>query len=849
MSQEDPIVNRHLHPDSLDTGIFQSDKNDKLKDKQLKKVLKRSAKGECNSKEMYRKCVAAGVFGLPQILPDASVIKSRKDASYHYDSSELRGLLAALLLSKEALPISLQMRNRFFARNIVVLHVSDWKDSNSEAFQNLQLLLNEVNEERADSAAALAGNSTQLREQTPLQTLAWVRVSRRAEIEILTLPHCLFCVPTSLAEKEFGQFFINCEGEIPEQETGRKNNPDQSSRIAHHSIRDRDEQEPSTIAISADAYEPLVAPEAVLQMWGYPWLEREKNDGMQALFQPLVRGQPAEAASKSTCSSVDPSVTVCASAEQNSEEPAQKRARLTAATEKNDLNNVADAETPVKHNYGSCWHLVPTATDAMKLSDPLFHNVAVYGGKCLDRYGVTCTKSDHLESLYMVHEIDAKQQAQVAGLPARLVAVDCEMVMTAAGSELARLTLVNAEGDVMLDVYVMPELPVIDYVTEYSGITASVLATHQSITLAQAQIAFLRIVSSETIVVGHSPDADTKALRVVHKRFIDTALIYPHPRGFPLRIKLSQLAFDHLKINIQSHVERRAAWREKNRQNTGLSDYLHLITSKSTDPISKTKPQQSETTAQSLGHDSVEDARTALALVQLKAKKGMTYGLSMRSFANSNGSQGMPLLALAQVPSNKDPDIRIDLSNAAFFWDNVQTATEHATFLAGAASGVVQHAATEDVVEAAATRLMLSDDLVPTDTCDDEALVVPPLTLTSVCIQHCLQRVQPNADDQHVEQANPLPLEEELMQRNKVVKHAIHKLLDALAARARNNRGGGLLLLTAQRSIAEALALRQRQYLCTSGSGGATWNVGDQRKLAEAAKIANLGVVSFATVQ
>lgn len=48
--------------------------------------------------------------------------------------------------------------------------------------------------------------------------------------------------------------------------------------------------------------------------------------------------------------------------------------------------------------------------------------------------------------------------------------------------------------------------------------------------LRQVQAALLRVIGAGDVLVGHSLENDLKALKMVHLRCLDTALLYPHPK-------------------------------------------------------------------------------------------------------------------------------------------------------------------------------------------------------------------------------------------------------------------------------------------------------------------------------
>lgn len=95
----------------------------------------------------------------------------------------------------------------------------------------------------------------------------------------------------------------------------------------------------------------------------------------------------------------------------------------------------------------------------------------------------------------------------------RIVAIDCEMVGVGPTRKdaLARVSIVDFHGNVLLDRYVKPKLPITDYRTRWSGIRPKHMK--RGITFKQARSSVLKLLNDK-VVVGHAIHFDLKILKI-----------------------------------------------------------------------------------------------------------------------------------------------------------------------------------------------------------------------------------------------------------------------------------------------------------------------------------------------
>lgn len=206
----------------------------------------------------------------------------------------------------------------------------------------------------------------------------------------------------------------------------------------------------------------------------------------------------------------------------------------------------------------------------LKLEELLFNNYPIH--KDVD--GATQEMIDRTS--------DYKSTKDFKHEGSKTFALDCEMCRSEHNRVLTRVSLTDFDNNVLIDELIIPTEPIVDYLTQWSGITEEKIAEAKT-TVEEIQDKILSIVSSNDTLIGHSLESDLNMLKIKHPKIVDTSICFDHPRGPPAKASLKMLMSSHLDTSIQK----------------GFS-----------------------------GHDSVEDCISCMELVKLKLSKGYLYGKS-----------------------------------------------------------------------------------------------------------------------------------------------------------------------------------------------------------------------------
>ena len=134
-----------------------------------------------------------------------------------------------------------------------------------------------------------------------------------------------------------------------------------------------------------------------------------------------------------------------------------------------------------------------------------------------------------------------------------ILSMDCEFVNSGLTQILARVSIVNFYGQVVMDTLVAPSLPVTDWLTHITGITEDMVRKAPSYQEVNKKV--IDMISGRTIV-GHSLHCDIQKFSSLWRfptpvQVIEISEFEPYMRLNKTKIGLKQLAKDHLNAKIQ----------------------------------------------------------------------------------------------------------------------------------------------------------------------------------------------------------------------------------------------------------------------------------------------------------
>lgn len=178
----------------------------------------------------------------------------------------------------------------------------------------------------------------------------------------------------------------------------------------------------------------------------------------------------------------------------------------------------------------------------------------ISGKDLVAAYGKPFKSNTSLASLNQVKE-NVNEGLSSTAEAGKFIAIDCEMVGVGPNpdkeSALARISIVDYNGNQLYDSFVLPKEAVTDYRTHVSGITPQLLRSARTLELVQADVAKLL---DGRILVGHAIKNDLNALLLGHpNRYIRDTSKYPPYRALSKGKSpgLKKLAQELLGIAIQ----------------------------------------------------------------------------------------------------------------------------------------------------------------------------------------------------------------------------------------------------------------------------------------------------------
>ncbi|KAF2895536.1 hypothetical protein ILUMI_10641, partial [Ignelater luminosus] len=202
------------------------------------------------------------------------------------------------------------------------------------------------------------------------------------------------------------------------------------------------------------------------------------------------------------------------------------------------------------------WGKLQRVITPVKHNGPLYQYMCCQGsstspgcttGRCHVWNGVKSGFNGPLEGFVYIHSRKPVPLEEYH----RAYALDCEMCYTVEGLELAKVTVVGMDGRLVYDTFVKPANDVVDYNTRFSGITAKDLKNGAK-TLKEVQKDLMEFLHANTLLIGHGLENDLRALKIIHNDCIDTSILFQSQTNvLPKRHSLKYLSACLLNKEIQ----------------------------------------------------------------------------------------------------------------------------------------------------------------------------------------------------------------------------------------------------------------------------------------------------------
>ena len=129
-----------------------------------------------------------------------------------------------------------------------------------------------------------------------------------------------------------------------------------------------------------------------------------------------------------------------------------------------------------------------------------------------------------------------------------IYSIDCEFVHTQCGQELASISIVDQNEKIVLNTFVRPDNPIVDYLPHFSNLKPeNFTGTSKCVTTIECRKMILNVLGPEVIIIGHGLQEDFLRMGVVHDKVVDTSFMFSHPDGEDFCYSLKTLKEKYLK--------------------------------------------------------------------------------------------------------------------------------------------------------------------------------------------------------------------------------------------------------------------------------------------------------------